>query len=194
MTQVFKNPTSGPIEAVYNFPVDEDFTVVGMTAEIGEKVVQTEVMEKKEAREKYDDALAAGNTAVKMEENEDSPDILTLNIGMLLAGQEAKMTIRMVSRLEVVSKKFYSFKFPMEYIHKFGGDKVKKTGSKVPGEFGFRVSLKAASPFKDVSCSYKFDEKKEHEDGALFLTFNPKKGLEAKDVHLVYQTESISKP
>lgn len=40
-------------------------------------------MEKNEAREKYNDAIASGNTAVKMEKNEKLPDILDLSIGNL---------------------------------------------------------------------------------------------------------------
>lgn len=38
-------------------------------------------MEKDKAREKYDDALASGNTAVLLQEKEDDKEMLQLNVG-----------------------------------------------------------------------------------------------------------------
>ena len=58
-----------------------------MHVKIDDKEVFTKIMEKNEAREKYDDAVAAGHTAAKMEQNEALPDILSLGIGNLKAGK-----------------------------------------------------------------------------------------------------------
>lgn len=101
-------------------------------------------MEKNEAREKYDDAIAAGNTAVKMEENEDLPDILSLLIGNLKSGQKAIITINIVNKLTTVGDEFYNFIFPMNFIPKYkAAGSVKKKGSYVEGQFGIKINIKS---------------------------------------------------
>jgi predicted solute-binding protein len=54
-----------------------------MSVTIEEKTIETKIMEKKKAEEKYDDAVAAGNTAAKMSYDEEVPDVLNLNLGQL---------------------------------------------------------------------------------------------------------------
>lgn len=41
----------------------------------------TKITEKEEAKEKYNDAIASGNTAVKVSFDEEVADILNINIG-----------------------------------------------------------------------------------------------------------------
>jgi len=97
-------------------------------------------MEKSEARERYDDAIASGHTAAKMEENEALPDILSLNLGHLKAGKKAVITINLVTKLNAVSNDFYNFIFPLYFIPKYkAAGSVKKKGSYVNGEFGMTI-------------------------------------------------------
>ena len=48
---------------------------------IDDKEIVTEIHEKEEAKQTYDDAIASGNTAVKVSYDEEVPDVLNLNIG-----------------------------------------------------------------------------------------------------------------
>ena len=98
LTQTYKNEGTGPLECVYNFPTDQDFAVTGLTMKIGEKEIETEIMPKKKAAEKYDDAMAAGHSAAKMSYDEEQPDLLNMNLGQLQPGAEALITVRMVTR------------------------------------------------------------------------------------------------
>ena len=71
-------------------------------------------MEKEEAKEKYSDSVASGNTAVKVNFDEEVADILNINIGFLQPNKLAKITVEMISLLETTTtcgtkKGFYTF-------------------------------------------------------------------------------------
>jgi Ca-activated chloride channel homolog len=94
--QSFKNTEDSPIECVYKFPSDRYFAVTGLHVKVGEKEIDAEIMEKEKAEEKYDDAVAAGHTAAKMNFDKKLPDVIELNIGQLQKEQEAEITVKMV--------------------------------------------------------------------------------------------------
>ena len=48
---------------------------------MGDKIVEGKVSEKQKAQEKYQDALAAGNAAVMVREDERDKDLLRMSIG-----------------------------------------------------------------------------------------------------------------
>ena len=62
-------------------PTDPSFVVAGLHVEVGDKIIDAEVMEKKQAEQKYDDAVVAGHTVVKLSQDNKLPDIIELNIG-----------------------------------------------------------------------------------------------------------------
>jgi Ca-activated chloride channel family protein len=94
--QVFKNESDKSIECVYKFPSDRFFAVTALKVKVGDREIHTEIMEKKQAEEKYDDAVAAGHTAVKLNFDEKLPDVIELNIGHLLPGTTAEVTVDIV--------------------------------------------------------------------------------------------------
>ncbi len=61
--QVFHNPHSQDLEAIYSFPVPEKAAVSEFTYWINGKPVTGEVLEKKQARELYEDQKTKGNEA-----------------------------------------------------------------------------------------------------------------------------------
>src|SRR3989338_1105416 len=64
--QVFYNPHSQDLEAIYSFPVPEKAAVAEFTMWIDGKPVHGEVLEKKKAREVYEDQKAQNkNTGIK---------------------------------------------------------------------------------------------------------------------------------
>lgn len=69
------------MEATYQFPTDPDSVVSRLRIELGEKVVEGRVQEKEKAQERYEDAIAAGDAAVMVQEDEKDKDLLKMSIG-----------------------------------------------------------------------------------------------------------------
>jgi len=57
-----------------------------MQVTVGDKTINTKVMEKEKAQEKYDDAIAAGNQATILKESKDKEEMHQLDIGNVLPG------------------------------------------------------------------------------------------------------------
>mmetsp|Transcript_191 Transcript_191/g.183 ORF Transcript_191/g.183 Transcript_191/m.183 type:complete len:121 (+) Transcript_191:70-432(+) len=61
----YVNPSENhPLEVRYSFPLEEANTLVDFKARIEDREINTRVTEKEQARERYDDAMAAGKAAV----------------------------------------------------------------------------------------------------------------------------------
>jgi Ca-activated chloride channel family protein len=76
--QVFTNPTSLAIEAVYLFPLPHGAAVHAMQFTIADRVVKAVVKEKAKAREIYERARAEGRAATLLEEA--SPTLFSLSV------------------------------------------------------------------------------------------------------------------
>jgi len=74
------------MEVSLKFPTETDHTLSNLTIQIGDDIIEGKILKKEKAKEKYDDAIAAGNTAVMAEEKEDEKDVVNLKVGNLLAG------------------------------------------------------------------------------------------------------------
>ena len=68
MTQVYLNDKEGPIELEFQFPKEKKSLVSKMVVTIADKTIEAKILEKEKAKEKYDDAIAAGNSAALMNE------------------------------------------------------------------------------------------------------------------------------
>ncbi len=55
-------------------------------AQIDDRVIESKVKAKEDAKEQYDDAIAAGNTAVFVERDTKKDESITLILGNLLPG------------------------------------------------------------------------------------------------------------
>jgi Ca-activated chloride channel homolog len=76
LTQMFVNNTNNNIECLYKFPMSNEFSVTGVKIKAGEKTIEAEIMEKKKAKEKFDDSVAAGHTAVQVQHDEELPEVI----------------------------------------------------------------------------------------------------------------------
>ena len=86
IVQTFLNDQSFPMEVNLKFPTEIDYILSNLTIQIGDNIVEGKIMKKKKVQEKYEDAIAAGNTAVMAEEKEDEPDVVSLKVGNLVPG------------------------------------------------------------------------------------------------------------
>ena len=92
MEQTYRNDESVNIEAVYTFALPLDAVLLELEVEIGGRVLKGVVVEKRKAEDMFEDALAAGDSAVMLQAIE--PGLYTMNVGNLLPKETAKIAIR----------------------------------------------------------------------------------------------------
>jgi Ca-activated chloride channel family protein len=110
VTQTFHNPTKEKVEAVYVFPLPHEAAVDEMTMVLGERKIVGLIKRRLEARQIYEAALAAGQTAALLEQ--ERPNIFTQSVGNIEPGQEVKIEIAYVDVLKY-DLGSYEFRFPM---------------------------------------------------------------------------------
>ncbi len=97
LTQEFHNPHNIPLEATYIFPLPARAAVTGLRMTADGRTIDAELQERAEARATYDQALAAGQRASIAEE--ERPDVFTLRVGNIVAGERVTVRLTMVGPL-----------------------------------------------------------------------------------------------
>ena len=89
--QSYRNEGAHNLEVVYTFPLPWGATLLALNAEIaGHRLVGT-VLEKRQATERYEQAIDAGDTPIMVEQS--APGLYTANMGNLQPGEEAVIEI-----------------------------------------------------------------------------------------------------
>eukprot|EP00347_Sterkiella_histriomuscorum_P005979 403354535 len=135
LTQVFINELDEAVEATYSFPTDPDIIVSKLQIELGDRIVEGKIMEKQQAREKYDDAIAGGNAAVLVQEKEKNKDLLEMTIGGINPDQQVKVTLEFIKQLEIEGGA-YCLRMPTSYFIKTYGE-VSENGVKIKNNHNF---------------------------------------------------------
>ncbi len=89
--QAYSNLEEINIEAVYTFPLPLDAVLLDMTIKTRTKELKGVVIEKKEAEERYEDAVTDGDTAIMLEQVD--PGLYTMNVGNLQPGETIEISI-----------------------------------------------------------------------------------------------------
>jgi hypothetical protein len=79
VSKVFANDLETPLEVVYSFPLDPSGSVYELEVQTKEGLVRGIVQERQEAADNYGDALASGHGAVRLEIDENRPDVRQLS-------------------------------------------------------------------------------------------------------------------
>ena len=80
----YVNPSQdSPLECTYVVPIEKNTLLAKFEAVINDRVVETKVMRKERAQERYDDAVAGGNAAVFAKKSK-KDDTMTIKLGNLL--------------------------------------------------------------------------------------------------------------
>jgi len=90
--QRYANRSPDNIETVYTFPLPHGAVLLGLTFTLGERRLTGVVAERKEAEERYEEAIDDGHSAVLLERSADG--LYTVSVGNLLAGEEATVEVR----------------------------------------------------------------------------------------------------
>ena len=114
LTQVFVNTTANPLECKYEFPNDPETAIVDFKIKIGDEEIESKLMPKERASEKYSDSIAQGNSAFKLGNKENSSD-LVLYLGMIQPSTSVQIVITTVMRLKVF-RNASILQFPMDLL------------------------------------------------------------------------------
>lgn len=69
-----------------------------MHIKLDDKEIDAVIMEKEEAKIQYDDAVAAGHTAAKINYDENIPEVIELSIGAIQPDKKIKIDVFMVAK------------------------------------------------------------------------------------------------
>src|SRR5581483_2031031 len=86
VTQHFRNPESTCTEAVYAFPLPEDAAVDTLRMTVGERVIEGEIQERKQAEQTYARAKSEGMHASLL--SQERPNIFTIVISNIAGGEQ----------------------------------------------------------------------------------------------------------
>ena len=98
LEQRFANPFHRHVELVYTFPLPWAAVLLGVEVQIGDRRLSGAVVERKQAEQGYEDAIAEGNTAILLEQNIDGS--YTLNLGNLAPGETCVLRLRYAQVLQ----------------------------------------------------------------------------------------------
>lgn len=94
INQQFVNTEKISVEAVYSFPLPMGASICSFSIINKDKVLESKIMERDSAFEKYDEALLQGNSAYLLDQ--DRPNLFTTSVGNLTPGQDITIKIEYV--------------------------------------------------------------------------------------------------
>lgn len=97
VTQRFENPLDEPIEAIYTFPLPHDGAVDDYWMRIADRHIRGTIYERDKAKEIYDEAKDAGNSAALLEQ--ERPNIFTQSVANIPAGASISVGMHVVTPL-----------------------------------------------------------------------------------------------
>ncbi|MBT6574053.1 VWA domain-containing protein [Candidatus Falkowbacteria bacterium] len=90
--QTYGNELDKPVEAIYVFPLVDEASVLGVTMQIGDKRIESELRTKQEARDEYEEARDDGHHAALLEQ--ERPNIFTMSVAGIEPGETISVTAR----------------------------------------------------------------------------------------------------
>ncbi|MGI5499658.1 VIT domain-containing protein [Lentzea sp. CA-135723] len=110
LTAGFVNTYDTALEATYVFPLPDRAAVTGMKMTAADRTVVADLQERAQARQTYDDAIAAGKRASIVEE--ERPDVFTMRVGNIPAGERVSVELTLTGPL-VFEDGAGTFRFPL---------------------------------------------------------------------------------
>ena len=110
VTQTFRNPESTCVEAIYAFPLPESAAVDRLRMLVGQRVIEGEIQERKQAEQTYEQAKSEGKKASLL--SQERPNLFTVSIANIGAGEEVVVTINYQENVDYHDS-IFSLRFPM---------------------------------------------------------------------------------
>ncbi|CAN5526550.1 hypothetical protein BH09MYX1_BH09MYX1_44690 [soil metagenome] len=120
LEQTFENRHLDPLSVTYVFPLPADAAVSGFSFRIGDRTIHGAVDRKEVARERYEDAIAKGQTAALLEQERSS--LFTQEIGNVPPGARVVCEIVLDQRLCWLDEGSWEFRFPLAAAPRYLGE------------------------------------------------------------------------
>lgn len=91
LRQRYRNSTGRLVETVYTFPLAHGASLMGLSVTLGDRKLSGAVIEKRQATQRYEQAIDEGDTPVLVEQS--APGLYTANLGNLQDGEEATIEL-----------------------------------------------------------------------------------------------------
>lgn len=139
--QRYRNDRERPIEAVFTFPVPLRAALLGLELELGERRLEAVAVARREATERYEKAIDAGDAAVLLESAGNG--LHTVSVGNLKPGETAVIRYRHAELLDA-NRGLLRLQVPTVIAPRYGN----------PGDAGLDGP---AVPGTDLLADYPFD-------------------------------------
>jgi len=146
--QAFGNDTGRDFEAVYTFPLPKQASLSEVSLWIDGQEVVGEVVEKKKAREIYEEEVANGRDSALAEKNDFKT--FDLHVGRVRAGAETRVRMVYYQPIEI-DLNVGRYLYPLAEGN-VDDDRIPfwSVDDRVRGSFRFELTLKSAFPVRDV--------------------------------------------
>lgn len=188
ISQVYVNEGSRSIEALYVFPASTHAAVYAMRMKIGDRVIEAQIKEKKAARQEYEAAKAAGQSASLLEQKR--PNVFEMNVANILPGDRIEVQLQYTETL-IPEEGIYEFVYPTVVGPRYSNTPAAtastdesfvetpytKEGELPEYAFGLNVNINSGIPLKDLRCQ-------SHQINSEFTTpTNAKVSLKSSETH-----------
>lgn len=198
VVQTFENKSTTPIEAIYAFPLPADAAVDRMQIKVGSHVIDGIIKRREEARQIYEAAKNAGQTAGLLDQ--ERPNIFTQSVANIMPGAQVQVNISYVQVLKYEGGQF-EFSFPMVVGPRYLGaapdpDKiappVTPEGTRTGSTIDLNVRVDAGAPIRGIfSVLHQVSIDRPDEQHAL-VSLQKRDEIPNRDFVLRYQTASDS--
>ena len=186
VTQLFEGPRDGgPVEAIYTFPLPENAAVDDMTIKIGKDgVIKGTIKRRDEARQLYDAARAAGQTAALLDQERDN--IFTQSIANLLPGEQVAVQISYVMPLKYEDG-HYEFVHPLVVGPRYGAATTNQPlGVRSGHDVSVSVNLDAGLALGELAAQLHAVKIQRLGESRAQITLSPADSIPNKDFILRY--------
>ena len=129
VTQRFRNPAPSCTEALYAFPLPEDAAVDTLRMTVGQRVIEGEIKERKQAGQIYEKAKSEGKQASLL--SQERPNLFTVSIATIGAGEEVTVSIEYQQSVDYRDGAF-RLRFPMTVAPRYMPQNTPMMSSAVP--------------------------------------------------------------
>lgn len=164
VTQVYQNTGRSPLEAIYVFPASTKASVYGMKMTIGERTIIAKIKRREQARQDYENARNAGQSASLLEQHR--PNVFQMNVANILPGDVITVELK-YTELLIPTDAVYEFVYPAVVGPRYIGNQADGTAGpdqwaanpylhqgKLPkNTLDISVDLHAGLPVDDITCT-----------------------------------------
>jgi Ca-activated chloride channel family protein len=199
VVQTYKNEGSRSIEAKYVFPGSTRAAVYAMQMRVGNRVIVSQIREKRQARAEYETARQEGKTASLLEQHR--PNVFQTRVANVLPGDRIAVELR-YTELLVPTEGKYHFVYPTVVGPRYNGASGREShvaeqwvaapylheGEAPKSAFDLTVTINSPIPLKEIgSSSHILQVKYESATHAIVRLAKTGKNENNRDIILDYR-------